>query len=74
LFGDFKGYVDFFLFQDFVTEDYSEVRVAPPFDDFVSRPVLSTVEEYMRYMVFTEVLIQSRDKRIGEIEFCEEIV
>ena len=37
LFGDFRGYVDFFLLQDLVTDDYSAVRCFMPFDDFSPR-------------------------------------
>ena len=34
LFGDFRGYVAFFLLQDLVTEDCSAVRFFAPFEDF----------------------------------------
>jgi hypothetical protein len=34
LFGDFKGFVEFFLLQDLVTDDFAEVRFMHPFDDF----------------------------------------
>jgi hypothetical protein len=33
-FEDFRGYVDFWLLQDMVTDDYSAVRFFTPFDDF----------------------------------------
>lgn len=65
LFGDFKGYVDFFLFQDAVTNDYSSVRIAPPFDNFETVPVPATVAEYVRYMNHTEELVKARNKRIA---------
>jgi len=64
LFESFKGYVDFFLFQDAVTRDYSSVRIAPPFDNFESVPVPATVTEYMQYMNHTTELVKARNKRI----------
>ncbi|MFH1544048.1 MAG: hypothetical protein ABIE03_05975 [Patescibacteria group bacterium] len=68
LFEDFKGYIDFFLFQDFVTDDYASVRIAPPFDDFESIPVPTTVDEYIRYMNDTVELVKARNKRIAKLE------
>ena len=38
LFVAFRGFVDFFLLQDIVTDDSSSVRFFMPFDDF-SRPL-----------------------------------
>lgn len=67
LFGDFKGYVDFFLFNENVSEDYSYVKIAPPFDNFETMPVPRTVDEYMKYMEFTEMLVMSRNKSISEL-------
>ncbi|NLZ24489.1 hypothetical protein GX888_01960 [Candidatus Dojkabacteria bacterium] len=65
LFEDFKGYIDFFLFQDAVTSDYSSVRIATPFDNFESVPVPTTVDEYMLYMNDTMEFVQARNKRIA---------
>ena len=64
LFGDFKGYIDFFLLQDYVTEDYMSVKIAEPFDDFSSTPIPKTVDEYLLYMNATAGLIQLRNQRI----------
>lgn len=66
LFEDFKGYVDFFLLQDFISSDYSSSVVAPPFDNFQSSPVPRTVDEYIAYMNKTTELIKARDLRITE--------
>ena len=33
-FEDFRGYVDFWLLQDMVTDHYSAVRFCSPFDEF----------------------------------------
>ena len=64
LFGDFKGYIDFFLLQDYVTEDYMSVKIAEPFDDFRSTPIPKTVDEYLSYMNMTSELIKLRNQRI----------
>jgi hypothetical protein len=67
LFDDFKGYVNFFLFQDAVSSDYSTVKIAPPFDNFETVPIPKTIDEYMRYMNYTEELIRARNKRIEKL-------
>lgn len=67
LFEDFKGYIDFFLFQDFVSNDYKSVKIAPPFDNFKSIPVPSTVDEYIKYMEYTTELVISRNNRINSV-------
>lgn len=64
LFGDFKGYIDFFLFQDWVSSDYSSVKIAPPYDDFKSIPVPKSFDEYIQYMELTEKLVNLRNNRI----------
>ena len=64
LFDDFKGYIDFFLLQDYVTEDYMSVKIAEPFDDFRSTPIPKTVDEYLSYMNTTSELIKLRNQRI----------
>lgn len=68
LFDDFKGYVDFFLLQDAVSEDYSTVKIAPPYDNFESRPVPKTVEEYMQYMEHTIRFVEERNRRIANLD------
>lgn len=64
LFRNFKGYVDFFLFNKNVSEDYSSVKIAPPFDNFESMPIPSSVSEYYEYMEFTEMLVNERNNTI----------
>ena len=39
LFEDFRGYVDFFLYQDLVEKDYSGIKFWHPFDDFKTPPL-----------------------------------
>lgn len=43
LFGDFRGYVNHFLLQDLVSDDYSAVRFFAPFEGFRTSPLPETV-------------------------------
>lgn len=67
LFEDFKGYVDFFLLQDMVTSDYSEVKFALPFDDFASSPLPSDTNAYREYRRSSIEFIAARNRRIGNL-------
>lgn len=64
LFGDFRGYVEFFLLQDLVTDDYDAVRFFMPFEEFRSWPVPETTEAYRAYMRHALGFIEARNKRI----------
>jgi hypothetical protein len=65
LFGDFSGYVEFFLLQDLVTEDSSAVRFFMPFEDFTGSPLPGTVDEYLGYREHALEYIESRNRRIA---------
>lgn len=64
LFGDFRGYVDFFLLQDFVTDDCSTVSFMMPFEDFNKSPVPASVEAYVDYLRRAVKLTEARNQRI----------
>ena len=64
LFGDFRGYVAFFLLQDIVSEDHSAVRFFAPFEDFNTSPVPSSIEAYMAYRQNAIEFIEARNRRI----------
>jgi uncharacterized protein DUF6994 len=49
LFGDFRGYVEFFLLRDLVTEDWSAVKFFMPFEDFNTSPLPKSLEAYRAY-------------------------
>ncbi len=67
LFGDFRGYVDFFFLQDLVSSDYSEVLYFIPHDEsFRSSPRPDSVEAYMQYKANTIRFIQARNSRIKD--------
>jgi len=64
LFGDFRGYVEFFLLQDMVTDDCSAVRFFSPFDDFNSSPVPSSMAAYLGYRELAVRFIEVRNQRL----------
>lgn len=67
LFESFKGYVDFFLLQDMVTSDYSEVKFALPFDDFESGPLPRDVNAYREYRRNSIDFIVARNRRVDAL-------
>jgi hypothetical protein len=69
LFGDFRGYVRFFLLQDLVDDTGSQVRFFLPCDDFRTSPLPSSKEDYVSYKQRAVDFIEARSRRI--IEFCE---
>jgi hypothetical protein len=64
LFGDFKGYTQFFLLQDLVTDDYSAVRFFAQSDDFNSSPVPDSMTAYLAYQGLAIRFIEARNERI----------
>ena len=68
LFGDFRGFVDFFLLQDLVNEDYSAVNFHAPFNkdevEFKTYPFPRTKEAYREYMRKASDFINARNQRI----------
>jgi len=66
LFESFKGYVEFFHLQDFLTKD-REVNFALPFDDFKRSPLPLNIEEYYSYKKHTLGIIEKRNYRILKI-------
>lgn len=65
LFEDFKGYTDFFLLQDLVTDDSSAVKFLIPFTEFTRLPP-PTAEEYQGYRENGISFVQSRNRRMEE--------
>jgi Family of unknown function (DUF6994) len=47
-FGDFRGYVDFWLLQDMVIDDYSAIRFFTPFDEFRPPAIPRDLHTYRR--------------------------
>ena len=63
LFIDFRGYVDFFLLQDPVTADYSEIRFFTPFQSFDVSPLPGNVDENRDYRRLTVDFVNARNAR-----------
>ena len=63
-FVDFKGYIEFFLLQDLVTEDCSEVLFWHPFDNFEGTALPQDLEEYLAYKDNVIEFVKSRNQRI----------
>ncbi len=65
LFVDFRGYCDFFLLQDWVSADYSEVKMIIPTKEFsVKNPFPDRFERYMTWLHESERRVELRNKRI----------
>ena len=66
LFDDFKGYVDFFLFQDLVQSNYSSINYFLPSNNFNNSPIPNDIHEYKVYRKNMTEFINKRSKRIFE--------
>lgn len=64
LFGDFRGYVEFFLLQDLVSADFSAVKISLPFDNFRGSPIPIDAHEYNSYKRASVAFIEARNQRI----------
>jgi hypothetical protein len=66
LFGDFPGYVEFFLLQDLVTDDAGRVKFSMHFDDFTTPAVPRDIETYKEYRRLTIEFVKARNDRINQ--------
>ena len=64
LFDNFKGYVDFFLLQDLVEENYSAIKFWHPFNGFDYSPLPKNIEEYQAYKINVIDFLTARNQRI----------
>lgn len=64
LFGDFRGYVEFFLLNDLVSADFSVVKISAPFNDFCGSPIPNDGDEYRSYESDARQFIEARNQRI----------
>ena len=64
LFENFKGYVNFFLYQDLVNKDYSEINFWHSFDDFQGSSLPSNLNEYLSYKEKVISFLIKRNQRI----------
>lgn len=66
LFVDFKGYVDYFLLQDCVSEDYRSVIIWDGKGDFSEDGLPKTCNNYLSFVSKEYEFLEKRNKRIGE--------
>jgi len=66
LFGDFKGYTDFFLLQDLLTADGAAVDLFLPNDGFPWWPFPADVDEYAEYRRRALVFVEARNRRMED--------
>lgn len=66
LFGNFSGYVDYFLLQDLVGDDGRAVKFFLPFEGFHAQPLPKDVCEYQAYKVGVTSFVTARNRRILE--------
>ncbi len=64
LFDDFRGYVDFFLLRDLVTDGYQTVKFFMEFDDFEPPAVPKDVDTYREFRSRSIDFIKARGRRI----------
>jgi len=64
LFTNFRSYVEFFLLQDLVSDNFSSVRIADPFHGFNGSPIPTSVHEYNAYKIASIAFISARNRRI----------
>ena len=69
LFVDFRGYVDYFLLQDCVTEDYAEVNIWEGNSSFTRNGLPDTIDGYITYIENEMRFLHNRNNRIKE--FCK---
>lgn len=74
LFGEFRGYVDFFLLNDLVDEKESNVKFFMPFDDFQTSPVPGNAEIYRQYRSLNIEFVTARNSRISKWLLSEEAI
>ena len=68
LFESFQGYVDFFLLQDLVLKDYSEIKFWLPFNNFHNTPLPTSVDEYIFYSKNVTNFVIARNQRIQNLK------
>ena len=66
LFQTFRGYVEYFLLQDLVTDDFGNVNYLMEFNNFSGPVVPRTLETYLRYKDKTESFVRNRSRRMTE--------
>lgn len=64
LFGDFEGFVDFWLLGDLVADDHASVRSFMPFNNFQAPHVPVDIDSHRKFRASSIDFIQARNERI----------
>jgi hypothetical protein len=64
LFDNFTGYTEFWLLQDLVSDDRTEVNVFMPYDNFKISSLPTSLEAYRGYRDRAVAFVQSRNRRM----------
>ncbi|MCE2517265.1 MAG: hypothetical protein J4F41_05370 [Alphaproteobacteria bacterium] len=64
LFEDFPGYVEFFLLEDLVLDDFQQINFWHPFRSFEETPLPQNLPEYLAYKSKVVEFITNRNDRI----------
>jgi len=67
---DFRGYVDFWLLQDLVDDNYSAVRYLMPFDEFKPPAKPQDIDAYRECRRLSIEFVQARNRRIDNLELA----
>lgn len=70
LFIDFRGFVDFFLLHDIVSEDCLSVTFFMPFDNFKSHAVPGDLPTYLSYRRYSMKFVHARNERIRRLHWA----
>ncbi len=63
MFENFTGYINYFLLNDLLDEN-NNINFYLPFDNFKTRPIFSSVNQYLLYKENVIDFIKLRNKRI----------
>jgi len=75
LFESFRNYVNFFLLNDLVSDDFSSVRLFIPNDlSFQNSPLPSDIPSYMKYRANSIDFVVCRNQRIKELSVIDESI
>ena len=67
LFNDFCGYINFFLLNDLVSNDYKTVNFWHSFTSFEESPLPQSLSEYYSYKMKVEIFVKNRNDRICKL-------
>ena len=64
LFGNFRGYTEFFLLEDLVSDNFQKINFWHPFSSFDNSPLPKDFTEYLSFKSKVEEFVTNRNNRI----------